>query len=503
MKDTVDKLSVEVMAHLLGWVIDKAWLAVRGLNRKWHAAVCCLMEGVLQTQTTSGMWHPSSNAVVRRLLLVCTPLMIPEVLHSVSTVNLSEQCWDDDRKVRSANPYEDYESYPAERTAEFAKLTSFPGLTALNGFRITSMEFQAISKVASLTSLVVHSGDLTNSGLKGLKLELLTSLNLGSCGQITDAALVPIARLPALQSLNLSLCYRITDLGLKEIGKLTSLTSLCLEHCTNITDAGMKEVSKLVSLTSLDVSFCKAITDVGLHEIAKLSALTSLYFKMCALITDAGLLQIAPDLLSLKTLNLYCCSEITEIGFRALANNNRSLTSLDLYGCSKIGEEGLCELRKLDGLVSLNLTWSDATDNVLRALEHQSSLNSLNLTLCEKVTDTGLSYFANLPALATLSVQKCVEITDAGLRSIARVSTLTFLDLSHCTKITDEGVKEVVQLSALKTLYLSYCSKVTDIGLLGLLEMPSLTEVQVSRCDLISSQAVSTVRKRGVKIFEF
>lgn len=108
-------LPVEVLARVLEWTPERAWLQLRPLGRKWWSAVTCLMEGELTAKTypdgvsklSFGMpqsWGqvivpqvrrrgvvaaPLSDRCRFRLLLVCAPSMPAEVLHGISSIHLS------------------------------------------------------------------------------------------------------------------------------------------------------------------------------------------------------------------------------------------------------------------------------------------------------------------------------------------------------------------------------------------------------------------------------
>jgi len=84
------------------------------------------------------------------------------------------------------------------------------------------------------------------------ELQQLTSIDLGSCEQITDAGLKAVVKLKQLTTLGLR-GTQITGVGIKELATLQKLTALNLAQCNRLTDKGLKEVAKLQQLTYL---FC-------------------------------------------------------------------------------------------------------------------------------------------------------------------------------------------------------------------------------------------------------
>jgi hypothetical protein len=248
-------LPVEVMAHLLRWTMEKQWLRLRLLSRKWCSAVACLMEGELTAQTYGGAWKPlCQRTVVRRLLLVSAPFMSPEVLHSVSAVHLG--IWN----------VESPKSKPIE-----AEL------------KLISVHFPRLEEFFC-------PGSVTDTGLENL-----------------------VQRAP-LKLLDLTGCKNVTEKGLREVSKLGTLTSLNLSGCRETMHAGLGEVAKLRTLTSLNLSGCE-LTDDSLSELSKLGALTSLTLTGCYQLSGAGLNGAT----SLKFLKLDCCYRITTAGLGQVA----------------------------------------------------------------------------------------------------------------------------------------------------------------------------------------
>ena len=69
------------------------------------------------------------------------------------------------------------------------------------------------------------------------------------------------------------------------------LTSLNVESCRNLTDASIGEVARgCEQLTSLNVAFCRNLTGASVGEVARgCGQLTSLYVAGCENLTDASI----------------------------------------------------------------------------------------------------------------------------------------------------------------------------------------------------------------------
>jgi hypothetical protein len=79
--------------------------------------------------------------------------------------------------------------------------------------------------------------------------------------------------------------------------------------------------------------------------------------------------------------------------------------------------------------------------------------------------DCGFGKVASLQRPQSLDVAMCDAITDASLTSIASIPKLQHLDLSSCTLLTDAGLACVASVRTMHRLYLGSCTNITDAGL--------------------------------------
>jgi F-box/leucine-rich repeat protein 2/20 len=67
-------------------------------------------------------------------------------------------------------------------------------------------------------------------------------------------------------------------------------------------------------------------------------------------------------------------------------------------------------------------------------------LTMLNLSYCNRMTDTGLKCISNLSELSDLELRGISNITSIGIKAVAiNCKRLAHLDLKHCEKINDSG----------------------------------------------------------------
>lgn len=123
-------------------------------------------------------------------------------------------------------------------------------------FEIFFLRYNNIKRLTLASATDVHI--LKLAGLKDL-----TSLNLYTCYQLTDAC---IPNLPnGLIALNLSYCFKLTDACVSHLSR--ELTHLNLYGCNQLTDACIKDLPK--ELTYLDLSCCFKLTDNCIAELPK------------------------------------------------------------------------------------------------------------------------------------------------------------------------------------------------------------------------------------------
>jgi hypothetical protein len=108
-----------------------------------------------------------------------------------------------------------------------------------------------------------------------------------------------------------------------------------------------------------------------------------------------------------------------------------------------------------------------------------SSLTSLNLHGCKRISDKGLSAVSNLP-LKALSLG-LTRVKDEGMAYLARLTQLTEL---HCTneELTDEGIHHLSSLTDLNTLALRDCCEVSGDALLVSLRGKTAIDKRVVLC---------------------
>ncbi len=140
-------------------------------------------------------------------------------------------------------------------------------------------------------------------------------------------------------------------------------------------------------------------------------------------------------------------------------------------------------------------------DRTAQQLRNLTSLWSLDLSRCERVTDSGLAHLAHLISLQSLNLFGCERVTNRGLAHLWSLSSLQSLRLTCCA-VTDDGMKHLGSLTSLRSLEMSWC-KVTDEGLAHLRSLISLQKLSLYGCAQVTDSGVIALSRAlpACKIF--
>lgn len=88
-------------------------------------------------------------------------------------------------------------------------------------------------------------------------------------------------------------------------------------------------------------------------------------------------------------------------------------------------------------------------------------LHSLDLSLCQRITDVGLACLQRFTSLRSLNLNFCRRITNVGMEQLQFLA-LQSLTLAGCN-ITDNGLMYLSKLTGLQYLDLRHCAYITDL----------------------------------------
>jgi hypothetical protein len=92
------------------------------------------------------------------------------------------------------------------------------------------------------------------------------------------------------------------------------------------------------------------------------------------------------------------------------------------------------------------------------------AITFLNLSENRKITNKSMELISTLTNLTGLNLSSC-SITDVGLVHLLPLTRLEHLDLSYCNRLSDSAFKELRNLRSLTYLDLQGCTKITTGGI--------------------------------------
>ncbi|XP_031487320.1 F-box protein At3g58530-like [Nymphaea colorata] len=193
----------------------------------------------------------------------------------------------------------------------------------------------------------------------------------------------------------------------------------------------------------------KGIGNVGVISLIKhCTDITHLDLSWCSRITD-GALESLGAASSLQSLNLHGCSLITDWGLASLATGSsaRTLQKLDLSECDRISDIGVVFLQQLCCLEELSLAecGPKITDAGGVSISAICGLKSIDFSWLINISDaTFLSLANNCNHLVWLNITGCELATSAGLRCFATHKSLEVLIAASCYSLSADGIEHTL-----------------------------------------------------------
>lgn len=307
----------------------------------------------------------------------------------------------------------------------------------------------------------------------------LNSLFLRSCDQLTNEGVIKFVSVQKnLQILDLSYSVRLTDLALIHIcDHLMQLRQLKVRRCRALTDISIKMLSNFPFLEVLDISECEAITSAGILEgIAKSNNQVLLELYLSALnISEEAIIRVAENIPNLKILDLsYCINHVDDVCVQMILKHLTNLRELNLRLCERISDGGLTGM-------SMESKLKDSQINKdFGALEKKAepilSGSIVNPELFRPI----------VPIKISLKSKAEQEIVEDALRKKAMLKMAMEINLQEQASSNFS----IARLKGLRVLKLGSCNKVSDVSLIYNFKLPELKEIDLSKCQQISLQGI-------------
>ena len=196
--------------------------------------------------------------------------------------------------------------------------------------------------------------------------------------------------------------------------------------------------------------------------------------KMDSLITQCDIITSISFCILAKLFN-HCDTGISDKGMMSIGGGLSSLQSLNVSYCKKLTDKGLSAVA-----------------------EGCQDLQVLHLDGCKFVTDKVLKALSkNCPNLQELGLQGCTRVTDCGLADlVSGCRWIHFLDINKCSNVGDSGISNVSEAcsSSLKTLKLLDCFRVGDGSILSLARFcMNLETLIIGGCRDISDKSIKSL----------
>ncbi|CAH2061003.1 unnamed protein product [Thlaspi arvense] len=260
-------------------------------------------------------------------------------------------------------------------------------------------------------------------------------------------------------------------------GGLGKLSIRGNDSSSKVSDVGLRSIGRsCASLGSLSLLNLSTVTDNGLLEIAEgCSKLEKLELNRCSSITDKGLVAIAKSCENLTELTLEACSRIGDEGLQAIARSCSKLKSVSIKNCPLVRDQGIAALlsNTTCSLTKLKLRMLNVTDVSLAVVGHYGlSVTDLSLSGLSYVSEKGFWVMGNgvgLQKLNSLTITACNGVTDTGLESVGKgCPNMKKAMISKSPLLSDNGLVAFAKASvSLESLYLEECHRVTQFGFFG------------------------------------
>ena len=394
-------------------------------------------------------------------------------------------------------------------------------LGPLQRIQLEGLDDDALATVLAAAGRTAHDRKLTGSSAGGMGLEnlwLQRGQFSGSCLYTCDprlAAALPERSplvddvgcgppspsrspklLPRLLELDLGGCGQLTDAGLEA---LTAEAPLLAQLRITVNSRLSKPRLSCPWLRSATIAICTNLDDEAVDALcAGAPLLRELSLWRCS-----SLRTPAIEARNLRTLNLCECAELTDGAIMHVAKNGAHLSSLYLAGCDALGGStphwgGGASLTTLDvsdlpSITDAQLTAACVASPELTRLDCSRSgpsvqvpviggpkLGALLCTKCEHLVDESVSGACDRsPVLVSLMLALCTSLFSPRIHGEA----ITELNMSGCRLLQDAAVTHACKhCPRLAKLSLSLCAALLEPIIVG----ASLRRVELSRAEGLS-----------------
>lgn len=377
------------------------------------------------------------------------------------------------------------------RSAMFSKIFKIGNLTSLRdlplfvvsampGYRIEELEglkhLHGSLHVRSLEN-IKDTGEATRAKLSDkqyidkLVLEWSSRRVASSCRRdfgLDEEVLEALQPHPNLKLLQLTHYFGSTIPTWLTTDKLLFLRGVWLENCCNLLDIP----SLPSSITELK------LINVGLHSLP-------LLWEESEELTDFDRIKTTSSIKStlLSRVHIECCPNLSNIDDWLLPHHLPALRSIQVSGCYDLSSvpverfSGFTHLEKLEIFDCPNLV-------ACCQMSLPSSIKQLSIGRCGDLDRSFPNCLSNVTSLTSLSMKNCPRITSLPWKRFQGYNSLEKLEIVDCPNITDS--EKFVLPTSVRCLILNSCGDFVK-SLPGCLEnLTSLTTLEIRNCPHIT-----------------
>nr|MBA2727318.1 BTB/POZ domain-containing protein [Parachlamydiaceae bacterium] len=175
------------------------------------------------------------------------------------------------------------------------------------------------------------------------------------------------------------------------------------------------------------------------------------------------------------------------------------IKELRVIKCRKITSEGFSSMSKAMSFESLEVDSCPMIDDEFLAYFSNMQLKALKVSGCKKFQGAGLQFITRMP-IQLLNCSFC-NIGDGALIYIKELLSLERLDISGNNELTDIALRELNSHPTLKSLSLNYCPNITSVGMYNL-ENTALKYLSVSHCQHFKDSALPYLANMPLEVLD-
>lgn len=178
----------------------------------------------------------------------------------------------------------------------------------------------------------------------------------------------------------------------------------------------------------------------------------------------------------------------------------KSLDSLNLNVCQKISDIGIEAITCCCAQLKVfSIYWNvRVTDTgIMHLVKNCKHIVDLNLSGCKNISDRGLQLLADYYlGLQSLNLTRCIKLTDEGLKHLMlNCLSLQSLNLYALSSLTDSVYKEISHLEHLKYLDLCGAQNLSDEGLFSIAKCKELVYLNLTWCVRVTDMGIIAVAR--------